>query len=131
MNAGRAALTQALAGMGGIGKTQTAIEYAVQYQDDYPAVTWVSADTEITIRTSIVAIAAGLGLQSPDDPDHNRAVDATQGMVRCQGGVAARLRQCGPSRIIEAVLAAPPAPYVGTTDSQAAGETSRALMALY
>ena len=58
---GCAALTQALAGMGGIGKTQTAIEYAYQYRENYRAVMWVSADTEITIRTSIVAIAAGLG----------------------------------------------------------------------
>ena len=64
--------------MGGIGKTQTAIEYAYQYREDYRYVMWVSADTEITIRTSIVAIAAGLGLQAPDDPDHNRAVEAVK-----------------------------------------------------
>lgn len=75
---GCAALTQALAGMGGIGKTQTAIEYAYQYLENYRAVMWVSADTEITIRTSIVAIAAGLGLQAPQDPDHNRAVEAVK-----------------------------------------------------
>jgi hypothetical protein len=104
-SAGRAALTQALAGMGGIGKTQTAIEYAYQYREDYRAVMWVSADTEITIRTSIVAIAAGLGLQAPDDPDHNRAVEAVKQWVRCQRLLAARLRQCGPSPIVEAVPA--------------------------
>jgi tetratricopeptide (TPR) repeat protein len=77
-DSGRAALTQALSGMGGIGKTQTAIEYAYLYREDYLAVMWVSADTEITIRTSLVAIAAGLGLQAPDDPDHNRAVEAVK-----------------------------------------------------
>jgi hypothetical protein len=73
---GRAALTQALSGMGGIGKTQTAIEYSYRYRDQYRAVMWVSADTEITTKTSLVAIAAGLGLVSKEDPDHNRAIEA-------------------------------------------------------
>lgn len=73
---GRVALTQALAGMGGIGKTQTALEYAYRYRDAYRAVMWVAADTEITIRTSLVAVAAGLGLVGEGDPDHGRAIEA-------------------------------------------------------
>jgi hypothetical protein len=77
-SSGRTALTEALTGMGGIGKTQTAIEYAYQNRGDYRSVMWVSADTEITIRTSLVAIAVGLGLQAPDDPEHNRAAEAVK-----------------------------------------------------
>ena len=75
---GRAALTQALSGMGGIGKTQTAIEYAYRYRDQYRAILWVSADTEITTKTSLVDIGVALGLVDNDDPDHNRTVEAVK-----------------------------------------------------
>ncbi|KAK6529389.1 hypothetical protein TWF281_008565 [Arthrobotrys megalospora] len=47
----------ALTGTGGMGKTQTAIEYAYRhYHHDYAAVFWVSAESESTIRTSFVSI---------------------------------------------------------------------------
>ena len=73
----RAGLTQALSGMGGVGKTQVAVEYAYRYRDQYRAVLWVSADTEITIKTSFVEIGVTLGLVDPNDPDH-RAVEAVK-----------------------------------------------------
>src|SRR5262249_37801675 len=43
----RAALTQAAAisGLGGIGKTQTALEYAYRYKEGYNAVFWVRGDS--------------------------------------------------------------------------------------
>ncbi len=39
-------LTQAISGLGGIGKTQTACEYAYRHRDEYRAVLWTSAENE-------------------------------------------------------------------------------------
>jgi len=62
--AGRAVLsqTQAISGLGGVGKTQTVLEYAHQYRGDYDAVFWISAASELELRTEYAQIAARLGL---------------------------------------------------------------------
>ncbi|HJT55542.1 MAG TPA: FxSxx-COOH system tetratricopeptide repeat protein [Ktedonobacteraceae bacterium] len=59
-----AALTQAqaISGLGGIGKTQVAVEYAYRYQDKYQAVLWVTAATRETIITDFGKLAALLHL---------------------------------------------------------------------
>ena len=46
------ALTQAIAGLGGIGKTQTALEYAYRYGKEYDRIWWVNADTENNLLAS-------------------------------------------------------------------------------
>ncbi len=57
----------ALSGLGGIGKTQTAIEYAYRYRDDYTAIFWISAETPESILSSLVAIATLLKLPEVQD----------------------------------------------------------------
>jgi cellulose biosynthesis protein BcsQ len=47
----------ALSGLGGIGKTQTAIEYAYHYRDEYTAVLWAKSDAREALISSFVAIA--------------------------------------------------------------------------
>src|SRR2546421_7642722 len=58
LSAGRAtALTQAIRGMGGIGKTQTAVEYAYKYQDDYEFMYWIKAESRESIISDFVTMA--------------------------------------------------------------------------
>jgi len=64
----------ALSGMGGIGKTQAAIEYAYRYARDYAAVLWVNAETEESLLTSFASIACLLKLLAPRSPEQEDVV---------------------------------------------------------
>lgn len=52
-----AALAQAISGLGGIGKTQTAVEYAYKYRNEYNAVLWVKADSREALISDYAALA--------------------------------------------------------------------------
>ena len=79
-----AAVTQALSGMGGMGKTSTALEYAYRCRDkaeypDYPhykAIQFVRADTIETLKYGYADIANALQLPRADPNDLEQAVQA-------------------------------------------------------
>lgn len=52
-------LTQSwsLSGLGGVGKTQTAVEYAYRHAEDYRAILWMSAETHESLISSLTTIA--------------------------------------------------------------------------
>lgn len=58
-----AVLTHALSGLGGIGKTQLAIEYAYKFQGDYQAVLWAGADSQEILLADVAGIARTLDLR--------------------------------------------------------------------
>ena len=53
----KAALAQAITGLGGIGKTQTAVEYAYRYRDKYKAVLWLNAESTLGLKTGSAELA--------------------------------------------------------------------------
>lgn len=57
----------ALCGMGGIGKTQIAIEYSYRYRYDYSSIYWLQADDRYLFLLSIIELAEIL---IPDECEH-------------------------------------------------------------
>ncbi|KAJ8121793.1 hypothetical protein ONZ43_g1844 [Nemania bipapillata] len=46
-----------LHGLGGVGKTQIALEFAYRHSQDYEAIFWVAAETEAKLRDSLLSHA--------------------------------------------------------------------------
>jgi hypothetical protein len=59
---------QALVGLGGLGKTQTAAEYAYRYREEYKAVLWARADTKENLLADFQALIRLLHLSEKEDP---------------------------------------------------------------
>ncbi|MEU5877108.1 FxSxx-COOH system tetratricopeptide repeat protein [Spirillospora sp. NPDC047279] len=53
---------QAIQGMGGVGKTQVAVEYAHRYQDEYDLVWWISADQPKLVAAALAGLSEPLQL---------------------------------------------------------------------
>jgi transposase-like protein/transcriptional regulator with XRE-family HTH domain len=68
----------ALTGLGGVGKTQTALEYAYRHAYDYTAVFWIDAETTESLLSSFSALAEVLGLPERHTPDHSQLIVAVQ-----------------------------------------------------
>ncbi|MBA2679409.1 MAG: tetratricopeptide repeat protein [Ktedonobacteraceae bacterium] len=68
----------ALCGLGGVGKTQLALEYAYRYQQEYHAIFWIKADTRENLFADFLSLAQLLTLPERDSLDQVVATAAIQ-----------------------------------------------------
>ena len=53
-------VTQALYGLGGVGKSELALHHATAHRGDYPVIWWITAEDAAQIETGLAALAARL-----------------------------------------------------------------------
>ncbi len=75
---------QAITGLGGVGKTQVAVEFAYRYGSKYKAVFWVLADTRESLVSGLVAIASWLNLPEKDSEAQQIVIEAVKTWLRTQ-----------------------------------------------
>jgi len=120
-------VTQALTGLGGIGKTQTAVEYAYRYRQDYQAIFWVQAETRELLIGDLTRIAALLQLPEREAQQQEVIVAAVTRWLEAQPGWLLVL-----DNVEDAALAREPLPTQGqghvllTARAQALGALDRA-----
>lgn len=74
--------TQAISGLGGIGKTQLATEYAYRYQQAYQFILWARADNVEALNASYAEIAVHLKLAEKDAQDQEVIVQAVKNWLQ-------------------------------------------------
>jgi tetratricopeptide (TPR) repeat protein len=87
----RAAVTQvgraAVQGMGGVGKTALAVEYANRFRNLYDGVWWCPAESRTGVMTSLAALAKRLEVASPEEADIEKAAKAALERLAEQGDI--------------------------------------------
>lgn len=75
-----ALLPHTLQGLGGVGKTQLAIEYVHRFIHEYDLICWLPAQDLTQVRASLVELGSAMGL--PDNSNVTRAVEAVLDALR-------------------------------------------------
>src|SRR5579883_1550545 len=76
----------AISGLGGVGKTQLAVEYAYRHRQEYQAVLWVRADSVEALTASYSELARLLALPEQDAREQEVVVGAVRRWLATQPG---------------------------------------------
>ena len=77
---------QAISGLGGVGKTQTAIEYAHLYRANYASGLWSGADSRDALLSGFAALASLVNLPQKDEQDLSIVAAAVRRWLELNSG---------------------------------------------
>jgi tetratricopeptide (TPR) repeat protein len=106
---------QAVSGLGGIGKTQLAIEYAYRYASEYQAMLWARADTTEALNTSYTELARLLQLPQKDEREQEIIVQAVKGWFSTHPGWLLILDNADEPEVLTSFLPTKPAGHLLVT----------------
>jgi len=81
-----AAWKQAVTGMGGVGKTQLAVEYIYLHKTDYRVIWWIRSEEPVAMAADYADLAASLGLPEKDSPDQTEITKAVKRWLEHNSG---------------------------------------------
>lgn len=130
LRAGESAGTSVLAvsGLGGIGKTQLALEYAYRYRSAYAAVLWMQADTPARLLSELAALASFLQLPEAQVSENEIRVQAVKQWLHAHTGWLLLLDNVSDLVTAGASLPSEAGHVLITTRAQASGSLARHIM---
>ncbi len=119
---------QAISGLGGIGKTQLAIEYIYRFRSEYQAVLWARAETMEALNASYTEIANVLNLPQRDAQEQEVIVQAVKNWLRGTNGWLLILDNADDLAVVQPFLPTVcPGHLLLTTRAQILGKLARRL----
>jgi len=79
-----AGATQVLTGLGGVGKTQVAIEYIHRHAREYKLVAWLRAEQPAALQTDMRALGEALGISASEGMQFESLVRSIHGRLACR-----------------------------------------------
>lgn len=74
----KAALTQTIHGLGGVGKTQLVLEYCYRHSNNYDIVWWIRSEDGVSLAGNYIELAMKLDLPVKEEVDQRVVIDAVK-----------------------------------------------------
>jgi len=85
LTSGKHFVIVAVIGLGGVGKTQLALEYSYRHMEDYKVIWWVQSGDRTILAANYASLSSSLNLPEKDDPEQEVIIKAVRNWLAQNG----------------------------------------------